>query len=173
MITGGSCNPSPQVPNVPAFSWTNAGRACQPATEGKCCTNSFACLPNAPAPFGAVCIAHVGDMLCPGNSGYSTKHTFYDIDPADDRSCSDCGCSGINGASCSTTTDIYSDLSVNVCNTKVASIPPGGCVALTGNPAVGGRKSTGTQITPGSCTPSGGTATGAAIGLNPVTFCCQ
>lgn len=173
VLTGGSCNPSPQVPSVPAFSWTNAARACQPAAEGKGCANSFACLPNAPAPFGSVCISHVGDIACPVGSGYTLKKTFFDIDPADDRTCSDCQCSGINGASCSTTTNIYSDLVGGVCNTLVASVPPNGCVALTGNPAVYGRKSAAASITPGSCSPSGGTAVGAAVGINPVTFCCQ
>jgi hypothetical protein len=172
-ITGGSCNPSIEVPNVPAFSWTNAGRACQPATEGKGCASSFACLPNAPAPFGSVCIQHTGDVPCPAGSGYTLKKVFYDIDPQDDRSCSDCQCSGVNGASCSTTTNIYSDLLTNTCNTLVASVPPGGCTALSGNPAVYGRKSVSTSITAGSCAPSGGTPTGVAFGLNPVTFCCQ
>lgn len=173
VISGGSCNPSVQVPNVTPFSWTNAARACQPAAEGKGCASSFACLPNAPAPFGAVCISHMGDVACPAGSGYTLKKTFFDIDPADGRSCSDCQCSGINGASCSTSVDIYSDLVANSCTTKIATVPPGGCAALTGNPAVYGRKSTGTSLTPGSCSASGGTAMGAAIGLNPVTFCCQ
>ncbi|MEP7120779.1 MAG: hypothetical protein ABJE95_07715 [Byssovorax sp.] len=173
VVVGGSCNPTTQMPTIPPFSWTNAARACQPATEGKGCASSFACLPNAPAPFGGICISHMGDIPCPAGSGYNTKKVYFDIDPLDDRTCSDCQCSGINGASCSTTTEVYSDLTVNNCSTKVATIPPGGCVALSGNPAVLGRKGVNTVINAGTCSASGGTATGSAVGQNPVTFCCQ
>ncbi len=168
-LVGGACPPNVQNPTIVPFSWNNAARACQPAAEGAGCANSFACLPNAPAPFGAICISHVGDIACPIGSGYTLKKTFNDLDPVDDRACSDCQCSAVNGASCSTTTEVYSDS----CLTKVATLPPAGCVALTGNPAVLGRKSVGTTITAGSCAPSGGQAMGAAVGQNPTTFCCQ
>ena len=173
VVVGGSCNPTTQVPTVLPFSWNNAARACQPAAVGKGCASSFACLPNAPAPFGVVCISHVGDIACPVGSGYNTKKTYFDVDPLDDRSCSDCQCSGINGASCSTTAEVYSDLTVNTCATKIATIPPGGCVPLSGNPAVLGRKGVNTTMTAGNCSASGGTATGSAVGQNPITFCCQ
>jgi hypothetical protein len=174
VIIGGSCNASQQTPTIPPTSWNNAARACQPAAEGKGCANSYACLPNAPSPFGAICIAHLGDIKCPDATlGYTTKKTFFDVDPADDRTCTDCACSGVNGASCTASTEIYSDPVQNSCSTKVATVPPGGCTALAGNPIIGGRKGVGTSITAGSCSPSGGQATGSAVGLNPVTFCCQ
>jgi hypothetical protein len=169
-LFGGSCNPTPQMPTVPPFSWNSAGRACQPATEGKGCANSFACLPNAPAPFTSVCVAHTGDVLCNVVPGYTTKHTFYDIDPADDRTCSDCQCSGVNGASCTSTVSTYSDLG---CATQIASTAASTCSTYAGNPAVGSYKATSTMVTPGSCSPSGGTAMGTATGVNAVTFCCQ
>jgi hypothetical protein len=173
VLLGGSCNPSVETPTIPPTTWTNAGRACQPAAEGKGCANSFACLPNAPAPYGFVCISHIGDFACPAGSGYTSKHTFFDIDPTDDRTCSDCQCSGVNGASCTSSMEIYSDLVVNSCNTKIATIPPSGCAPLVGNPAVLGRKGVNTSIIPGTCSPSGGTASGTATGVNPITYCCQ
>ena len=173
VLVGGSCNPSVQTPTIPPTKWTNAGRACQPAAEGKGCASSFACLPNAPAPYGFVCISHVGDFACPANSGFTSKHTFFDIDPTDDRTCSDCQCSGVNGASCTSSMEIYSDLIANSCSTKLATIPPNGCAPLAGNPAVLGRKGVNTAITAGSCSQSGGAATGTATGVNPVTYCCQ
>lgn len=174
ILVGGSCNPTTQTPTVPPSTWNNAARACQPAAEGKGCSSSFACLPNAPAPFGAICISHVGDMACPGvASGYNTKKTYFDIDPMDDRTCSDCACSGVNGASCTKSVDVYSDPVNGVCNTKIATLAPGGCADITGNPTVYGRKGVNTSITPGSCSSSGGTPMGSATGVNAVTFCCQ
>ena len=165
IVTGGSCNPSVQTPTVPPFNWPSAGRACQPAAEGGGCASSFACLPNAPAPFGAICISHVGDIPCPGvTTGYNTKKTYFDVDPMDDRTCTDCACSGINGASCTKNVDVYSDPVNGACNTKIATVAPGGCADIAGNPTVYGRKGVNTSITPGSCSPSGGTAVGSAAG---------
>jgi hypothetical protein len=169
-LLGGSCTPTTQMPTVPPSAWNNAGRACQAVAEGKGCPNSFACLPNAPAPFTSVCVAHTGDVLCNGVPGYTTKHTFFDIDPADDRTCSDCQCSGPNGASCTSNVTTYSDLS---CTSQIANTAASTCSTYVGNPAVGSYKATSTMITAGSCSPSGGTATGSAVGVNAVTFCCQ
>jgi hypothetical protein len=169
-LVGGSCTPTTQMPTVPPSAWNNAGRACQAVTEGKGCANSFACLPNAAAPFGAVCVAHAGDVLCNVVTGYTTKHTFFDIDPADDRTCSDCQCSGPNGASCTSNVTTYNDLS---CTTQIANTAASSCSTYAGNPAVGSYKATNTVITQGTCSASGGTAMGSATGVNAVTFCCQ
>jgi hypothetical protein len=170
VAAGGSCVVSPQVPTIAPFSWGNAARACQPSTEGKGCANDFACLPNAPTPFGAVCISMAGDNMCPVGSGYTTKKLFFDLDPLDTRACTSCACGDPTGLSCTSSIMTFSDAA---CGAPIATTAAGACSTYPGNPAVGSYKSVSTQFTPGTCTPSGGVTGGTAVGLNPVTFCCQ
>lgn len=170
VATGGTCAPSAEVPNIVPFTWSNAARACQPTVEGKGCANDFACLPNAVAPFGAVCISKEGDNACPSGSGYTTKKVFFDLDPMDTRACSDCSCGKPTGLSCTTNIITYSD---TACSAQLATTAPDGCSPYASNPAVGSYKSASTVFAAGSCAPSGGQPMGAAAPQNPVTFCCQ
>jgi hypothetical protein len=172
VVAGGVCAPSTQAPTITPFTWSNAARACLPTTEGKGCANDFACLPNAAAPFGAVCISKLGDNACPAGSGYTTKKVFYDLDPTDTRACSDCSCGAPNGFSCTTAITTYSDTACTSANsTTDASMSA--CNSFVNNPAVGSYKSVSTTFTGGTCAASGGQAMGSVVPQNAVTFCCQ
>jgi hypothetical protein len=170
IAAGGACDPSPQAPTIAPFTWGNAARACQPSTEGKGCANDFACLPNPASPFGAVCISKLGDNACPAGSGYTAKKVFYDLDPVDTRACSECSCGSPAGTSCTTSITTYSDTACATANSTTAA---NGCNSYVNNPAVGSYKSVSTQITPGTCAPSGGQAMGSVVPQTAVTFCCQ
>jgi len=170
IAVGGTCAVSAQAPTIPPFSWSNAARACLPSTEGKGCANDFACLPNAPTPFGAVCISKLGDNMCPAGSGYTTKKLFFDLDPMDTRACTECACGGPTGLSCNSSITTYSDPN---CGAAIATTAANACSTYPGNPTVGSYKSVSTVFTPGTCAASGGLPMGTAEPLNPVTFCCQ
>lgn len=170
IAAGGACAPSVQAPTIAPFSWSNAARACLPSTEGKGCANDFACLPNAPSPFGAICISKLGDNVCPAGSGYTAKKLFFDLDPVDTRACADCSCGSPAGLSCSSSITTYSD---TTCNTAIATTAASDCSTYPNNPAVGSYKSVSTQFSQSTCASSGGQAMGSVVPQNPVTFCCQ
>ncbi|MGK3964147.1 hypothetical protein WMF01_26575 [Sorangium sp. So ce1667] len=175
VATGGSCAPRPVQIQRQDPTWTGLGRACAAAEQtGQGCNLGRVCVPRPPAPFeGGLCIAKEGDSACPPGA-YTEKHVFF-TGIEDTRGCEDdCACGAPSNGTCPTTIALYSDTPTNTCETLLVELPAGGCQDLTGNPSIVGRMamSPGTP-TGGACTPSGGTATGAARGASPRTFCCQ
>lgn len=171
-VTGGTCPTGGGVPSVPALKWAIRGKACGDSSVGAGCGAGKACLPKPPQPFlGGLCIYKSGENACPAGD-FSVQHVFYE--GADDtRGCGACSCGAPAGSTCAASIDVYNDLTIDTCVTKVATIPAGGCVDLLNNPTVSGAKATITQPpTGGSCVPSGGQSMGQVTPTTPTTFCC-
>jgi hypothetical protein len=179
-VTGGSCVPSQEMPNVPQISWGVAGEACGGAkTDGVGCNPGQSCLPKPTTPFQqGVCIQQAGDLACPPGQ-FSQKHLFYGA-AVDTRSCTSCTCGAAAGGSCSGTIKVFSDQAANSCpaSNLIATLnvtsQAGACADLVNNPAVVGRSATLSAVSGGACPPSGGQPTGTAIPdpATATTFCC-
>jgi hypothetical protein len=175
-VAGGTCTPSQQTPMIAPVAWDVAGEACGGAqTSTKGCNAGLTCMPKPQAPFvSGVCIYQTGDLTCPPGQ-FSQKHLLYQ-GSNDMRTCSDCACGAPAGGDCSAAVTIYSDGTVNTCNSLVATInvnsQTGACANLTGNPATIGRKATLSAPTGGSCPATGGQPMGTATPTMPTTFCC-
>ncbi len=178
-ISGGSCTPTSTTPTaVPTkITWGEFGEACGGATVGTGCLTGETCLPIPAAQFvTGVCVMQTGNVACP--AVFTDQHVFYDPSKTTDtRACSGtCTCAPPSGGSCSATITVYSDQTVDTCNTLVATLNPttakGDCQPLTGNPSVGSREATFSAVTGSSCVGTGGTATGTATPASATTFCC-
>lgn len=170
--SGGQCKPVLGV-QKPNLTWAKLGRACAAEeSQGKGCNVGQVCLPKPSAPFASgICIAKDGDITCPPGA-YTSHHVLY-TDAEDTRDCEGCTCTAPSGGTCPTTVSVYSDLSLDLCSTRVAMVQAGTCNALSGNPTVAGL----TASTPGAptgatCASSTATPKGEAKGINPRTFCC-
>jgi hypothetical protein len=171
-VTGGTCTPSAQTPNVPAVSWSIAGEACGGAVAGTGCNAGKTCLPRPKAPFHTgVCIMQTGDIACPPGQ-FTAKHTFF-TGSMDNRACSSCACDPAAGGTCSATVTVYSD---SGCSAVIATLHPttaaGDCANIANNPAAVSRKAVFTAPAGGMCPPTGGQPSGTATPTSPTTFCC-
>ncbi|AKT39878.1 hypothetical protein [Chondromyces crocatus] len=170
----GTCQPQLAPVNRPDPLWDRLGRACGDApVTGAGCNIGQACMPRPEAPYeSGLCISQEGNVACPPGA-FTQKHVFYGS-VEDTRGCADdCACGpGANGT-CPATVSIYSDQTLGVCSTVVASFTAGTCMNVANNPAIRGRTvSAPGAPTGGSCTSTGGTPTGTAQPINPTTFCC-
>jgi len=173
------------VPFGYPLAWGTFGRACTWTPRGTCASPGEVCLsamvpgasalPDAsavvPDPF-RVCVAHEGDVECPGFAPYTKRHLLYEgID--DSRGCSPCTCGAPTGSTCSALVTIYSDAACSVqlgSATATSSAPA--CTDVLPGAALASKSAGSVSYTPGSCTPSGGTPVGDAVPTMPVTFCC-
>ncbi|MFO0659901.1 MAG: hypothetical protein U0165_08740 [Polyangiaceae bacterium] len=173
-VTGASCVPSNENPNIPAVSAT-LGKACgSPATNTAGCGTNQACVPKPSSPFSSgLCIQHSGDVSCPAGAFVQKKVYYEGI--VDTRTCTACSCGDAGGGTCATTYSFYSDLTLGICSTQAVTVQAGTCTNLSNNPNIAGRKlvSVGAP-TGGSCPPSGGSPTGSAgpDTSTSTTFCC-
>ncbi|MEI9939580.1 MAG: hypothetical protein WDO69_30860 [Pseudomonadota bacterium] len=100
-ISGGTCEPSVTKPPP---SWQYNARLCQP-TGGSCEDSSQVCAPTPTYPYATqLCVMSViteGRPLpaCPAE--YPNVGKAFYTDYTDNRQCSECGCSGVTGGSCS------------------------------------------------------------------------
>lgn len=177
-LTGGTCGtPSAPTKVLPPVTWTNNAEACGDPTVGTGCNAGHSCLPNPPGGFvQGVCVMQAGEVACP--AGFTHQHLIYDpAKTVESRSCDNCTCGALTGGSCSATINVYSDTTVDTCNTLIATLKPstsqGDCQPLTGsNPSVGSRKAVYSAVTPGSCAAGGGAPKGTATPGGTTTFCC-
>ncbi len=172
-VNGGFCTSSGGQATVTPATWGGFARACGgPVVTGKGCNINQTCLPTPAAPYvGGLCIRKAGSVNCPAGM-FNTKHLYFD-DYTDSRMCSGCSCGADTGATCAGDVTMHSDTIINTCSSPQATFPAGGCANLMNNPVMGSAKFTvTTPPTGGSCAPSGGVASGVAVGTFPQTFCC-
>lgn len=172
-VQGGTCAASGGQATITPAKWNGFARACGgPALTGKGCAINQTCLSKPQAPYvGGLCIKKAGNVNCPAGM-FNTKHVYFD-DFTDSRMCSSCQCGASTGGTCAGTISTHADSFLNQCLSPVATFPAGTCMDLVGNPAAGNSKFTvTTPPSGGACAPSGGVASGIAVGTFPQTFCC-
>jgi len=163
--TASACIPSGGAASLVAPTWSTAGVVCGRSSGATACADGGACAPQPAAPFEAAwCIYQEGAQACP--SGFSQKH-LWESPGADGRGCTPCACGGASGATCSTSTTLYSDSGCqaqvgtlatdNVCDAVSGALAAIATITLSGKP---------------SCPASGGTPTGSITTTPSLTVCC-
>jgi hypothetical protein len=166
--SGGACAPSGGVASVSPAAFTTRASTCAAPTTGVGC-GAGVCAPKVPAGYGApLCIQRAGDVACPVVD-YTEKTLVYGT-IADTRGCNPCQCSAPVGGACDATLQVYT--SSSNCSGGSNTFP------ATGNCYGTGKDVTSAKIQAGApfgakCTASGGTPTGAALGAEPTTVCCE
>jgi hypothetical protein len=173
-VENASCPAMPSQ-NVPAWAWSETARTCQATSVGGGCSGAQVCVPTPPSPFSAqLCILQSGDVACPTGSSYSQKHTYY-ASVTDTRGCSTCTCTP-SGITCSGgTVSLATGISGSMCAGTMVNVPTDGNCYPVSIGAGGVFAWTTAEATPsgGTCTASGGTATGTVTPGGPTTVCCQ
>ena len=167
--SAGACTPERIDSTAPAGFDTRV-LACQGASPpGACADEGDVCVPRPVAPFGAsVCIWMEGDVTCPTASDYSVRTLRYQSFD-DDRSCTACSC-GDSMGSCSGGRVTFGQSCGGL---AAGTLDAGECGRVGATSAQTVAVATASASTPsGSCTPSGGAATGEASPSEPVTLCC-
>lgn len=169
------CAPAQQpVPQDLPSTWSTFARACTWTPPGTCASPGEICSPAVTLPAGfQVCVAHEGEMACPGFGPYQDKHVFYEgLD--DTRSCSPCACGAAVGGECSGLISIYADATCSSGPLAALTVDATGpaCADLPAGSALGSKSAAPPTYTPGVCAPSGGELMGSADPVGPVTFCC-
>ncbi len=174
VLTEQGCTPSLVIPlSLSTPSWTTAVLACRGLATSQvgCSDPGQACVPSAVPPDFSMCIYHEGDASCP--DAYPDKHLVY-AGFDDQRACSACACSAPVGSSCTAALSVFKD---GACSALLLSVPISSsspsCVDLApaGLP-LGSKTVTALAYAPGTCTPSGGEASGTVEASGPSTFCC-
>jgi hypothetical protein len=126
-VSGGSCIPTVSEP-VDA-RWQYNARLCEP--QGVCEGPNQVCAPTPDSPYlTQLCVMVVipeGEALPPCPPEYPKVDRTYYEDFTDDRGCSECGCSGVTGGSCSGKVLISSG---GGCSVGVSYELGGGCKAF-------------------------------------------
>ncbi len=175
------CVLGPPVPaKVPSLHWDTYARACDMAWPLGVTARSI-CLPDEPAPADfKLCIFRDGEHACPTtkDSVFTEAHVFYD-GVEDERQCSPCTCASPTGSACTAMVSIYKGNDLTCSGPTVAkgiTISSEGptCldIQLPGQ-ALGSKSASSIDYLPGTCSPTGGDASGSAIKTEPVTFCCR
>lgn len=158
-----SCNvtDSSSVPNV---SWGTTAQVCDGATSAGTCDGGT-CLPQA-TDFGSLCIVREGDHACPADTPY-TERTLYFQDFTDNRGCTACGCQ---------TTGWECELDLEICSVSFFQVTLNSgdgdeeCLNSSNGDGVTILSQGFTQT--GTCSTTGGAATGGAEPEKPFTVCC-
>jgi len=120
---------------------------------------------------GPACIAREGDNSCP--AAWPERHIFYK-DIKDNRTCSECSCGPVEGASCKRKYTLYKD---NACaaefgnwTSEDSDLPQ--CLWLVDGMGIGAKTLETVEHTLGACAPSGGEVIGEVERKDPFTVCC-
>jgi hypothetical protein len=164
----GSCTPQAGK-QIPQLAWGGYAQACSATTAvvQADCQSGSVCAPIPAAPYGqAMCISQAGDVACPAQ-GYTSKQLFYgSVD--DTRSCTGCTCGALTGVTCAASIDVFTSTNGSCTGTMSSYATPISCQSAD-QPADTRLALT---VQDGSCTPTGGTATGSVTPTIPTTFCC-
>ncbi|MRG98629.1 hypothetical protein [Polyangium spumosum] len=166
-------DPEPKIPKA----WNGGPEI----TLGKVCTSESAlpkcieaegkvCVPTPPG-FSS-CLYREGDHPCP--EGWGERELLYGH-VEDNRVCSQCECSEPSAGFCNVKFRIFSD---GACTTEklAADVSTGmiaPCLDFMPGTQLSGKTAAVLEYTKGACTPSGGTAEGELVLLDPVTICCS
>jgi hypothetical protein len=174
VMTEQGCTPSIAVAqDASPPTWTTEVLACRgmPTLGLLCSDPGQTCVPSAAPPDFAMCLYHEADVSCPDS--YPVKHLVF-ADFSDQRACSDCACNAPTGSTCTATLNVFKD---DACSVPLLSDPvsssASSCfdVAPAGLP-LGSKTLTALAYQAGTCTPSGGEASGTVEATGPSTFCC-
>lgn len=163
---GGTCDASATV-ELAEPTWAETVRACigQPTPAADCDADQVCVQQPQLAPPFRVCVHRAGEQSCP-LAGYTDRiETFGDF--ADDRDCTDCGCSAVQGGQCVPTLAFYGS---NDCSGGTNDTLMGGgfqCSQVSGS----GSARLEIEIA-GSCTPDDVMPIGEVFPSIPETFCC-
>jgi hypothetical protein len=120
---------------------------------------------------GPACVARQGDHVCP--AAWPKRSIFYQ-DVKDHRSCSECSCGPVEGATCKRRYSLYTD---DACATEFGSwvsedtdLPQ--CLWLIDGMAVGSKTLETVEHNLGACQPTGGEVIGDVERKDPFTVCC-
>jgi hypothetical protein len=129
------------------------------------------CVPTAAPPEFAMCIYHEADVSCPDS--YPEKHLVY-AGFDDQRACSACACSAADGSTCTATLSVLKDdaCSVPLLSDPLSSSGPACFDLVPAGLPLGSKTLTALAYQAGTCTPSGGAASGTVEASGPSTFCC-
>jgi hypothetical protein len=159
----GSCAPQ-NTSNVPPVTWTSTLTACNataPIGVGSCGSGDT-CAPAVPAGF-QLCATQAGEVACP----FGTQRTEY-TDANDTRACSTCTCGAPQAVQCGGPIVTYTSSDCSGTSVPLPSQNYGPCTTLFGGKSFEYQQA----IVSGSCSPSGGVASGAATPSETVTLCC-
>jgi len=155
-------------------SLTPIGRVCidKPSAETlpTCGANGQDLCVALPGP-GPACITREGEFDCP--AGWPERSVYYkNVD--DQRSCSECCCGSVEGATCVRKYRLFTD---SMCTaeygswtTDDVSLPQ--CQWLSDGTAIGSKIMETVEHKPGACKPSGGEVIGEVKLNDPFTVCC-
>jgi len=159
-----ACTPAGGLPSLPPPAWTMSGIACGLSDQATACADGSVCAPLPPAPFDARwCIWQAGAPACP--AGFPTQHVWEMA--ADGRGCTPCTCGSPSAATCSVTTQFYSD---SACQTSIDSLSLIG--ACTHEASVRSVSATTTPAGSPSCSTGGGNPEGSVTAAPAMTICC-
>jgi hypothetical protein len=165
----GSCTPQPSS-TIPPTTWSTTARACGTTPVDGVCSGGGVCVPTPPSPFAKVCIYQAGTAACPAGS-YSVGSVFYG-GVSDSRACSGCSCGSPAGASCTGAVVQGFSMNTGVCGGTAVTLPfLSGC-QMIGVTIAGEEETTAPTANNGTCTASGGQASGSATPATPTTVCC-
>ena len=176
ILTEQGCTPLIGVAqDASAPSWTTAVLACRGTpTLGLLCSDpAKMCVQAAAPPEFAMCIYHEADVSCPG--AYPEKHLVY-AGFDDQRACSACACSAPVGSNCTATLSVFKDAGCTaqqlLLSDPVSSSGPACFDLVPAGLPLGSKTLTALAYQAGTCTPSGGEASGTVEASGPSTFCC-
>lgn len=163
-MTTQACAPSGGKAIIPALVRSTRGIVCGATRRSGGCEAGNICAPLPAAPFHeAHCISKKGATSCP--SSYPDQHRLETV--SDDRGCSPCACSAPASAPCAATTTLFDDAA---CGVQIASLPNDDtCVTSMPASAMVAISGGGTA----TCTPKGGTPSGAVTPTTQETICCM
>jgi hypothetical protein len=180
-MTENGCASGPTVSaKVISLRWDTFARACDVVGWSPGPTPRSACVPDDPLPDGFhLCMYQKGISTCPSTTEnvFTEQHVFYQ-GVQDGRQCSTCSCGTPIGSVCKAQVSIYNgnDLTCDGPALEQKGISSEGPVclgmALAGQ-ALGSKSAGPTVYLPGTCPPMGGDASGAAVAVEPGTFCCR
>jgi hypothetical protein len=171
-LVPGTCTFPNATTTKPTKTYEKVQVACGQSQTTACATKPSECVttPAPTAPFTRMCIHKDGDELCPSKDYPSRIVSFKSVD--DQRACVACTATPTGGA-CGTKWGNQS--SASSCADPLIAAPTDktaatGCYSYGGSGVI-------IDIRPmapsaGTCTPQGGTPTGQAKLIDPVTFCC-
>ena len=152
--------------------WDLMARECKINVDAAGCGPGESCAPVPPEGF-ALCVSVAGEGYeCPPE--YPDPFLVFDsVDNS--RACSPCSCSDPAGASCSALVSLFTD---GACGALLGSFPvssamDNACTDLPPGVGLGSKEAVFTVDKSGTCTASGGDASGELHPAGPVTFCCQ
>jgi hypothetical protein len=172
----GACPASGGAASTPALTWGRVSRACAPALTAKrgACGDGQICAPAAAAPYSSrMCILHEGVTdACP-DPAYPSGPLVRYRGVADTRGCSACSCTPPAGGACSIASPAIQRFYSVPCVGQSGTLPaPSVCTATFGGAPLMLIAAPKLEDA-GACAPDGGKPSGAAVGTEPATLCCE